>query len=176
MVSCVARQVMLRVQGLRRALAALACCGASGCSSVLLGGGAGGRSTVHAAPRDAGAASHVDLLAYLYLICVCGWCVSAALSVPRARPCVFFASPTLSWCPPCCGRRFEGSRLEARDPCRLPRSRISDGPLRLISQQRQILYLSWRRLEPTSGGKARTVTEDHARAAPPPPPPPQHSR
>ena len=85
----------------------------------------GGGASVHA-PQAAGAASHVDLIAYLTRACVmvCQRCVS----VPHVhdRVCSLRLPPSRG-ARPCCGRHLEGSRLEARDPRRLSRSLLSHG-------------------------------------------------
>ena len=101
--------------------------------------------------------SRVELLA-------CGWC-RRRVSVPRAhdRVCSLRLPPSRS-ARPCCGRRLEGFRLEARDPRHLPRSRLSHGTLRSSSLAGS--DTSRRRRRPSSCGRRTSlITYDHAGAA-----------
>ena len=86
-------------------------------------------------------------------------------SVPRMhnRVCSLRHPPSRgAW--PCRGRRLEGSRLEARDPRCLPRSRLSHGTLRSSSLAGS--DTSRRRRRPSSCGRRTSlITYDHAGAA-----------
>ena len=88
-------------------------------------------ASLHTA-QAARAAPHVDLIALPHVRVRMVWRRRVAVPRAHARVCSLRLPPSRG-ARPCCGRRLEGSRLEARDPRRLPRSQLSHGTLRSSS-------------------------------------------